>query len=199
MSWKVFEKIAEGYDDWYNKHWDIYMAELSCLTSLIKRRGSPCLEVGVGTGRFSGPLGLEVGLDAAFSPLLIARERCLEVVQGIAEQLPFRDSSFECVVIVTSLCFLADPVRALREIKRVLRKRGHLYICFIPKESPLGRRYTQRGLNGDPIYSKAKFLSREQVLELLNSEGFLVMDECHTLIEEGRPSFVCVEAISPRG
>ncbi len=197
MSWRIFEGIAREYDSWYDRNWEIYQMELSCINSLIgKNRGSPCLEVGVGTGRFAEPLGIEVGLDAALSPLLIARKRGIEVVQGLAENLPFTSSSFRCSIMVVTLCFIKDPLIALKEIKRVLRRRGELYLCFIPRESPMGRKYTIRGLEGDPIYSKANFLRRDEVLDLLSSINMLPMRECHTLIDGGVPNFICMEAIS---
>ncbi len=198
MSWKIFERIAEEYDSWYDRNLEIYQMELSCISSLIgESRGSPCLEVGVGTGRFASSLGIEIGLDAAFSPLLIARKRGIDVVQGLAEELPFVDSSFKCLLMVVTLCFVADPLKTLKEIKRVLSKRGKLYLCFIPRESPLGSKYARRGMEGNSVYSKANFLTREDVLDLLTSLNMLPMKECHTLIDKGSPNFICMEAISP--
>ncbi len=199
MSWRAFERIAEQYDEWYERNRDIYLAELSCLRSLLRKDG-PCLEIGVGTGRFAAPLQIDVGLDAAYSPLILARRRGLEVVQGRAESLPFRDSSFSCVTLVVTLCFLEDRERALREIARVLKARGRLYMCVIPSDSPLGKRYSERGKSGSgSIYSYAKFISREELLALLERTGFLPMSECHTLIEERVPNFLCLEAVYPGG
>ncbi len=198
MSWKIFEGMAEEYDSWYDRNSKIYQMELSCISSLIGgNKESPCLEVGVGTGRFAGPLNIEIGLDAAFSPLLIARRRGIEVVRGMAEELPFIDSSFKCLLIVVTLCFVNNPLKALKEVKRVLRRRGRLYLCFIPRGSPLGSEYTRRGVRGDPIYSKANFLMREDVLKLLTSLNMLPMRECHTLIDKVSPNFICIEAILP--
>ncbi len=201
MSWRAFERIAEKYDEWYDENRDIYEAELSCLRSLMSmRERGPCLEVGVGTGRFAAPLRVEFGLDAAFSPLLIAKKRGVQVVQGRAESLPFRDSSFRCVTMVVTLCFLEDKSAALREAARVLRRRGRLYICVIPSDSPLGKRYTKRGeYESGSIYSLARFVSRGELLALIGESGFLPMGECHTLIEEGVPNFLCMEAVYPGG
>ncbi len=195
MSWRAFEKIAEQYDEWYEENRDIYLAELSCLESLLRKDG-PCLEIGVGTGRFAGPLQIEVGLDAAYSPLILAKRRGVEVVQGKAESLPFRDASFSCVTLVVTLCFLEERGRVLKEIARVLKRRGRLYVCVIPLDSPLGRQYSKRGKSGS-IYSYARFITRDELLSLIRDGGFLPMGECHTLIEEGVPNFLCLEAIYP--
>jgi SAM-dependent methyltransferase len=49
-----------------------------------------------------------------------------QLVQAPAEELPFRDSSFDTVVSTLVLCTVADPERALSEIVRVLRPNGRL-------------------------------------------------------------------------
>lgn len=41
--------------------------------------------------------------------------------------------------MVTVLCFLKDPFRALKEAKRVLKPQGKLIIGMIDPDSPLGR------------------------------------------------------------
>lgn len=48
----------------------------------------------------------------------------VEVVQTGAEQLPFRDCTFDTVVGTFVLCTIPDPGRALREVARVLRPGG---------------------------------------------------------------------------
>jgi ubiquinone/menaquinone biosynthesis C-methylase UbiE len=48
------------------------------------------------------------------------------LVQGDAQALPFRTGAFDTVVSGLVFCSVADPPRALAEIKRVLRPRGEL-------------------------------------------------------------------------
>jgi ubiquinone/menaquinone biosynthesis C-methylase UbiE len=50
----------------------------------------------------------------------------IEVVDGIAEQLPAVDGSFDAAVACLVLCSVRDPQAAVREIHRVLRPRGQL-------------------------------------------------------------------------
>ena len=40
------------------------------------------------------------------------------------EKLPFPDGQFDCVVTTLTLCSIADPVAALREMRRVLKAQG---------------------------------------------------------------------------
>jgi ubiquinone/menaquinone biosynthesis C-methylase UbiE len=41
-----------------------------------------------------------------------------------AERLPFDDATFDCAVSTFTLCTIPDPVRALQEIRRVLKPEG---------------------------------------------------------------------------
>ena len=91
------------------------------------------LELGVGTG-LSLPhypaVAELVGVDASQPMLDRARRRAREsgrdviLVNARAEELPFDDDSFDTVVAIAVLCTVADPDRALREIRRVLRPEG---------------------------------------------------------------------------
>jgi ubiquinone/menaquinone biosynthesis C-methylase UbiE len=50
------------------------------------------------------------------------------VVAGVAEELPFPDTSFDAVVATLVFCSLDDPGRALTEIHRVLKPDGKLVL-----------------------------------------------------------------------
>jgi ubiquinone/menaquinone biosynthesis C-methylase UbiE len=51
-----------------------------------------------------------------------------QVVQGDAEALPFADGSFTAVAMAVVFLFLPDPVRALRECRRVLAPAGRIAV-----------------------------------------------------------------------
>ncbi len=50
-------------------------------------------------------------------------------VVGVAEELPFKDNSFDAVISVAVLEHVRDPFRAAREIARVLKPGGKLFCC----------------------------------------------------------------------
>jgi ubiquinone/menaquinone biosynthesis C-methylase UbiE len=52
----------------------------------------------------------------------------VEVVTARAEELPFPAASFDAVVSTFVLCSVADPPRALAELRRVLRPGGRLVL-----------------------------------------------------------------------
>lgn len=119
------------YDSWYytpRGRW-IARREFSLLMRLLRpHAGCTLLDVGSGTGYFSRRFaanGLHVtGLDAAPAMLEFARKQGGDVsyVPGDAAVLPFEDGSFDYCTAITSLCFVAEPARALAEMWRVCRR-----------------------------------------------------------------------------
>src|SRR5947199_5298595 len=91
------------------------------------RPGTTLLDVGCGAGlalELARTRGADVsGLDAAEGLLTVARERLpdADLRQGDIEDLPYRDDAFDAVTAFNSVQYAADPVQALREIKRVAR------------------------------------------------------------------------------
>ena len=131
MSWQIFEPQAAGYEQWYttSRGRRVDEAEGALLAYLVEafRDARSALEVGCGTGHFTQRLkdaGLTVvGLDRSPAMLGEARRRfpSISFIPGDAHDLPFRDRSVDAVVLVATLEFLEDPIRALREAVRVAR------------------------------------------------------------------------------
>ena len=113
-----FEAHSGRYDEWFLRREAAYRSELLAVRAVLPWKGLG-LEIGVGTGRFAAPLGVQVGLDPAAAMLSRARQRDIRVVQGIAEALPFRDGAFDYVLMVIVLSFLDDARVGLAEIRRV--------------------------------------------------------------------------------
>jgi ubiquinone/menaquinone biosynthesis C-methylase UbiE len=65
----------------------------------------------------------------------------VRVLDGVAERLPLADASVDAAVVAGVLCSVADPLRALAEIKRVLRPGGELrfYEHVIARNARLAR------------------------------------------------------------
>jgi ubiquinone/menaquinone biosynthesis C-methylase UbiE len=77
------------------------------------------------------------------SPSMIkrARERMTEygaqvvLIRGVAETLPFRDHTFDRVLLDSAIDHLGEPELGIREMTRVLRPDGRLVITFVNYES----------------------------------------------------------------
>jgi ubiquinone/menaquinone biosynthesis C-methylase UbiE len=178
----VFDHSALEYDDWFVRHELAYQSELVAIKTLMPTQGNG-LEIGVGTGRFAGPLGIKVGVEPAKAMSVIARKRGIKVIEAYAEELPFENGSFDFVLMVTVLCFLADPFRALCEATRVLKPRGRLIVGIIDPDSPLGQAY-ETNKKKSKFYRQAKFHPVGQVLEWLEDLGYADLKTCQTLFQD---------------
>lgn len=164
-----FERLTERYDRWFEDHQDAYVSELLAVRALLPL-GAQGLEVGVGTGRFAGPLGVGWGVDPAAGVLPFARERGVVPVRAAAESLPFANGAFAAVLVVTTLCFVADMATHLAEARRVLGPGGVLVAGLIDRESPLGRAYRERQAES-PFYAPAHFHSSDEIAAALADAG----------------------------
>jgi SAM-dependent methyltransferase len=138
------------------------------------------IEVGVGTGRFAVPLGVEFGLDTSRRMLQKARRRGLSVCQAVGGQMPFHDRQFDLVLLVTVICFVDDVPMLLQELHRVLKREGRLIIGFINRNSELGRMYERRK-EASMFYRDARFYSVAEVGDWVKEAGFGSLRFCETL------------------
>jgi ubiquinone/menaquinone biosynthesis C-methylase UbiE len=60
-----------------------------------------------------------------------------DIVAARAEDLPFEDSSFDCVTCTMVLCTVPEPMEALAEVARVLKPGGKfLFLEHVRSEDP---------------------------------------------------------------
>jgi SAM-dependent methyltransferase len=161
----IFDKYSEEYDKWFDTYLSVYQSELQAVKMLLPHGGRG-IEIGVGTGRFSVPFGITIRVEPSRGMAEIARSRGITVYDSKAENLPFDDNIFDFALMVTTICFLEDPLQALREIRRILRPSGVIIIGMLDKGSPLGRQY-EANKNGSKFFRYAEFYSVKQALEWL--------------------------------
>ncbi|WP_434731169.1 class I SAM-dependent methyltransferase [Thermogladius sp. KZ2Tp1] len=167
-----FEKFWLEYDKWYDEHPNIYRSELWAVELASRGVPRPWVEIGVGSGRFAAPLGVDVGLDPSERLLELASRRGVRVVRGLAESTPFPDGSFGGVFVIITICFLDEPLKALREARRILKPEGRLVVGFIPSDSPWGTFYSRLKERGHKFYSHARFYSLSELTGMLELSGF---------------------------
>ena len=146
------------------------------------------LEIGFGPGLnlpFYDPDLVErvIGVDPNLSFLRLGAEAQgraripLEVIRAPAEDLPLGDASIDTALVTYTLCSVADPMRSLRELRRVLKPEGRvLFLEHGLSSDPRVARWQHR-LN--PIWRPLAVgcnLTRP-VIGLLEAAGFVESDE----------------------
>jgi SAM-dependent methyltransferase len=165
-----FEKYSDKYDEWFEKNRWVYEAELRAVKAMMPTGGHG-LEIGVGTGRFAEPLGIKIGVDPSKRMREIAQKKGIRVLEGVAERLPFDDSRFDFVLIVTTICFVDDISKALLETYRILSDKGVLIIGFVDRNSKMGKTYLKRRKE-NVFYKEATFFSVDELVEYMDQAGF---------------------------
>ncbi len=80
------------------------------------------LDVGCGDGYIMNKINGKIyGIDPEAEP-------CKNIIQGIAEEMPFDDNFFDIVYSLATLHHIKDKEKALVEIKRVMKKGGTFLI-----------------------------------------------------------------------
>jgi SAM-dependent methyltransferase len=130
--------------------------------------GRDVLEVACGAGLGLGLLATRarnvVGGDFDETLLRTAQETYRDRINFVrldAHCLPFSDASFDVVLLLEAIYYLAHPERFIRECHRVLRRDGVLLICTANKEC--------RGFNPSPF--SRRYFSSEELRQLLVANG----------------------------
>ena len=145
--------FAAGYDRW------MASTEKECLSlhraGLLANVLGRVLEIGGGTGanlEFYDRRVAELVIAEPREPMTRRLERKLRaypiptrVIRAPAEELPVESETFDWVVSTLVLCTVEDPLRALGEVRRVLKPTGRLlFIEHVRSEDPKLARWQDR-------------------------------------------------------
>jgi SAM-dependent methyltransferase len=179
---KPFETHAEEYDAWYDLHPYVFESEVEAIRNMLPYGESRGIEVGLGTGRFSTALGLKEGVEPSFAMRRIALGRGVEVMDAVAEKLPYKDMNFDFVLMASCVSYFYNMQDAFLEANRVLKRGGVLIIGFIKKDSIIGRSYEEKRQKSI-FYKDATFYSSDKIETELKNAGFKHLEFSQTLFE----------------
>ena len=165
-----FEKFPQAYEAWFDVHKLVYQDEVKTAKALVGNRTNG-LEIGIGSGKFALPMGIEVGIEPSGQMRKIAQSKGLTVIDAVAEDLPFEAETFDYAAMITVVCFVDDLPKALEEAYRVIKSGGFVLIGLVDKDSELGKAY-QAKKDKSKFYSQATFYSLYEMISLSREAGF---------------------------
>lgn len=171
------------YDAWYKTPLGSLCGRLEkeAVFGLFKPDGL-VLDIGCGTGNYTLELLRRnvraIGIDSAFDMVMFAKNKITAngfkplLVVGSAEQLPFKDNSFNSVLEVTALCFIEHTEAVIKESFRVLKPKGTITIGELNRFSYWAFLRRLKGLLKKSIYRQARFFTIKELSRLLETAGF---------------------------
>lgn len=109
--------IAKSYNELHKQE---QLNKIKLIIKLLNIKNEKILDVGCGTAFYSNLFENYTGIDPNKEML---KESNANVIQGNGENLPFKDNSFEIVISVSAIHNFKDPIRGIKEIKRVAKNK----------------------------------------------------------------------------
>lgn len=182
---EIFDLFYYEYDQWFDKHADMYQAELAAVKAILPQT-KLAVEIGVGTGKFAKPLGITLGIEPSEKMAEKAKLNGITVIKAFSENLPFHDTTFDVVLMVTTICFVNDPQKAIDEAYSILNPQGCCIIAIVDKDSPIGKQYL-KSKDKSKFYKVATFYTTEEIVQYMEASGFSNFRFKQTLFDDENP------------
>lgn len=181
---RAFEKLsAKNYKRWLIPLVDDVLVR-------YKKRDATILDVGCGPGLLTKEFAFRSrkffvkGIDISRVAVNMAKKNCKELPNtsffvGDVNRIPFPSNSFDIVVCKDTLHHFNDPKQAIREMLRVVKKDGVIYIQDLRRDVPwylLMRVISRNNIMEKLVYysTRAAYTKEEirKILTLLNVKTF---------------------------
>lgn len=176
-----FDEHVSEYEAWYEQFPFVFQSEVAALREMLPEgEALTGIEVGLGTGRVAQALGIKEGIEPSVEMRTLAVRRGIEIMDGVAEELPYGDLRFDFVLMNFCISYFRELHTPFKEAYRVLKNTGALVVGFLDRNSPIGRQYEEK----KPVstfYRNATFYTPGKVLEELRRAGFRHVEFCQTL------------------
>jgi len=182
---KLYDRTGDKYDYRSNNPYTKHLRKKE--VELIKRFAKgKVLDIGCGTG-YHLNFVKGVGIDSSQKMIDLANKNGFNVRMSRAEKIPFAKDSFDTVMSMYGVLNFTDYKKAIREVKKVLKKDG---IVIISVDSVYDKNYTmgeKRKLKIDKYTQTKKFniegvktvlhlFTKDEVLELFKGFELLHFD-----------------------
>jgi ubiquinone/menaquinone biosynthesis C-methylase UbiE len=171
-----FDRLAVFFKLWGGAIYpEAVRVRLSSIGRALKP-GGRVLDLGGGTGVLADLIyrvrqDLDCFVADPSSKMLIKGSRHIRKAAGLAESLPFKDNTFDAVLIGDALHHFNDPLKGFFEVMRVLKPRGVLFIFDIDPTTPMGK--VIRGM--ERLFREpGRFYAPDELSEILTEYSFKV-------------------------
>jgi ubiquinone/menaquinone biosynthesis C-methylase UbiE len=165
--------LYQDLNDQEQLHW-WHISKRKTIISLMRQslteRNPTILDIGCGTGKnveeFTR-LGRSYGLDISKEAIKFCQNRGLKNVSlGRSENLPYSNSKFSAVTLLDVLEHINEKP-SLREVRRVLKKNGYLFIT-VPSYQFLWSRW-------DEVLHHKRRYTQKKLRKALEQNGFKIL------------------------
>ena len=181
-----FDDRVASYDRWYATPLGqlVDRVEKEAIFALLRDlHGRQVLEVGCGTGNISLALASRgarvIGLDVSGPMLAAVAQKAqqhglpLAWIRSGAAALPFPRNSFDGVISILALDFMADRPGVLREMVRVLRPGGFLLLAMLNRYSLWTLKRLLKAWFKPSLWREVHFITPGELRRLLGTSGNL--------------------------
>ncbi len=192
--WWAPAGAAGRLEDFYRK-WVLKRDHLSFVKRALGRYSNPeCLEIGCGSGTFTG-MALKEGIN--ITGLEISTEAVAEacsqgitcIKTGTVEDAVARGESYDAVILFHVLEHLCDPREFMGKVARIVREGGSL-ILQVPNRSSWQARLLGRRWYGLDCPRHVCNYSSEALENLVASSGFRIERTETFSLRDNAPAFV---------
>lgn len=172
-----YDKVANNYDQRYlmNPHQGV----LNALRRFLSEENlHKVLEVGCGTCHWLKALNwtdnaILFGIDPSYQMLKGAgAPHGISLCQGMAENLPFKNSSMDFIYVVNALHHFENKNNFFREGHRLLAKGGKLAVIGMDPRDDRNQWYIYKYFDGTYERDLNRFPSRSQIIDCFSQYGF---------------------------
>jgi len=206
---KIEEKMNRIYQseigELFTEKWDWnsyrYQERFSLVFALVEKhvpKRAQIIDIGCAQGNFSSglaALGYNVlGLDIRRKILRYAKwksnklkidSRYINFIVGSTLNLPIADNTYDCILFLEIIEHLNSPEKALKELKRILKKDGILILSTVNNIGLLGRksfsqfkRNLREEIKGNTFSGKEHLfeMNKSECISLLSLLGFRILE-----------------------